>query len=201
MYILYSVGASVVPWLPIVGAAFGLYLYYPLFTRTRDAGISLNIATFVLWGFLDGIAAGSSYLDGGFWALPFAYSIGSFAVGYAIYCTGTWKWTLREKLAASFVVISMTAWLFVSNEWAILLSTTGAVAAGIPLLLDTWEEPEEAPLDIYIGIWIANALGLVPLATGIDFSVEHHFYPAACVALTTTYVIAAMSKWTRRAAT
>lgn len=188
------------PWLPTAGALLGLYLYYPLYKRTMSAGVTVNIATFVLWALLDSIAAGSTFLENasGNWQLPLAHAVGSGCVAYAAYSAGVWKLTLREKLAAFFVGLSILVWLSVSNESAIIVSATGAVIAGIPLLLDWWDDPESMPIDIGVGMLLANGLGLATLAQGATFNYEQHFYAAAGVLLSTCYLAAGMSKRFRK---
>lgn len=195
---LFSPGAAWVSYAPSIGAIIAFSMYTPLYMRIRAGSARQNVATFVLWGFLDAIAAGSIFLEGGNYLLPLLYTFGCIAIIHAIVRTGTWQWTWRETLASVFVGASVVVWVFMSNELATIVSTLGVVAAGVPQLIDNWEDPSTAPIDLYVGFTIGNALSLVSLVAGDTFSVEEHFYGASCSVLTFLFVLVALRKWLPR---
>lgn len=184
--------------LALAGALLALAMYLPLCISMLKAGVKQNLATFLLWGILDAIAAGSSFLEGGNYMLPTFYVLGCISVIACIVRIGNIQWTLVEWLCSALVVICIVVWSFLGNEPAIVVSTIALAIAGLPQLWDTWRRPHEAAPLIYLGFTVAN--GLTVLA-GKDWTIAERFYPSVCTVLTTLFVLFAARRWFQKPVT
>ena len=180
--------------LAIVAAVLALSMYVPLCIQLWTGKISQNLATFILWGLLDGIAAGSIYLQGGNYLLPAFYVLGCIAVIASIIKARCVRWTRIETVTAIMVLVCIVVWYFVGNMWATIVSTLAVATAGIPQLIDTWRRPEESAPFTYVGFTVANLLTVV---AGKDWSIAERFYPGVCTILTLAFVVLAFRKFQR----
>jgi hypothetical protein len=166
-------------------------MYIPLTVKAWK-GLPQNFATYMLWGLLDAIVAGSIILKHGNFMLPAAYVLCCVALLVAILRAGTFKWGRMEWIVSLLVVISAIVWMFVGDRAATVVSTTGVALASIPQLVDFWHKPRHAPIVEYIGFTVGNTLSII---AGKNWSVEERFYPTVCTALTLLFVLVAARKW------
>jgi hypothetical protein len=155
-------------------------MYPPLVWQILRRKVTQNLASFLLWGMLDAVAAASIIFQKGNWYLPAAYVLGCIAVVTSLVIVKTWAWTNFETFVSFLVVICLIGWAISGPRLATILSTTGVVLAGIPQLIDTYKKPDEQPLLSYFGFTIANTLGVLG---GAAWTIEERLYPAACVVL------------------
>ncbi len=179
----------------ISGAAVAVLMYIPLSVKVWRKALVQNFATYLLWGLLDIIAAGSILMQGGNFLLPVMYALLTIGVLVGILRTRTFTWSWRKIATFLFVVASIIVWFFVSNKAATIVSTLSVVAACVPQLYDIWKEPRDAPVFEYIGFTVANGLSTM---AGNDWSVQERFYGASCTIATLLFVYFGARKWLPR---
>lgn len=176
----------------IAGALVAVGMYVPLTVQVWTKKLEQNFATYLLWGLLDAVAAGSLMLEGGNFLLPLVYVLLCVGVLVAILRTRTFKWSWRESATSVLVVISIIVWLSVSNEMATIVSTIALTIASGPQLYDFWKKPQNAPVLTYIGFTVANALSTM---AGTDWSIQERLYPVSCTIMTVIFVLVGCRKW------
>ncbi len=174
-----------------VSVVVALALYVPLSYQILTGKAKQNLATFILWGALDGIAAASMYVQGGNFQLPTAYVLGCMIIISCILKARTFSWTIFETQVSVMVLLCIIGW-FASGPWlATILSTTGVVLAGVPQLKDSWKNPAETPVREYLGFTFANVMSTIG---GKAWTVEDRLYPFACTVLCGLIVFASLRK-------
>lgn len=173
-------------------AAVALLTYLPLCWGILRGNTKQNMATFILWGLLDAVVAGSIILQRGNFALPLFYTIGAFAVVACLFTVRYLKWTRFETLISALVFVCIVVWTTVGSEMATLVSTLAMVIASIPQIVDTWKKPLEFPMLSYVGFSTANFLGIL---AGENWSIAERLYPTTCTVLTVMLVLMSMRKW------
>ena len=178
--------------LAILGAVVAALMYIPLTIQVWTKKLEQNFATYLLWGLLDAVVAGSLMLESGNFLLPLVYVVLCGGVLVAILRARTFKWSWRESATSVLVVISIIVWLSVSNEMATIVSTIGLTIASGPQLYDFWKKPQKAPVLTYVGFTVANALSTM---AGTDWSIQERLYPASCTIMTVIFVLVGCRKW------
>lgn len=176
----------------LVSVILALGLYIPLGLQILKGTVKQNLATFILWGLLDGIAGASLYVQGGNYQLPLAYVAGCLLIIGCILKSRTFSWTSFETKVSVLVMLSIVAWKVSGPYMATIFSTTGVVLAGIPQVKDSWQNPRHSPMLLYIGYTIANLLSTIG---GKSWSVEERLYSFACFLLTLVIVGATSRKY------
>lgn len=169
-----------------------LLLYLPLIYKIMRRQVEQNIATFILWGMLDSVAAFSIFVQGGNWYLPGAYVIGAFSVSTALIYAKTYKWTNFETFISILVIVCVVGWAMSGPRLATILSTTAVVIAGVPQFIDALRRPHQQPLLEYVGFTFANVLSIIG---GKSWTIEERLYPTACTILCGSIAIASSKKY------
>lgn len=177
-----------------LSVVIALTLYLPLAWQILTKQVTQNLATFILWGSLDLVAAASMLLQGGNWTLPAAYVGGCVIIIGCLIRVRSVKWTWFETAITVMVVICLVGWKMSGARMATILSTIGVVLAGFPQLADSYKEPEKQPLLIYVGFVVVNGLSV---AGGRAWTIEERFYPASCVVLCLAIVLATARRYFR----
>ncbi len=164
----------------LVSTVVALLLYVPLARQILLGQVKQNIATWILWGTLDLLAAASLIVQHGNWFLPAAYVAGCILIVICLVKTKIILWGRFENICCFMVVICLVGWMLSGPRLATILSTTGVVLAGLPQVKDAYKNPEEMPLFIYVGYTIVNTLSAMG---GSGWTVEERLYPAACAVL------------------
>lgn len=164
-----------------VGASvtLALVLYVYLAHELKYTNVKQNIATWVLWGALDGEEAVALFVQNGNWYLPAIYVLGCIVTITAIlyFNKRTLGWSYVETVSTAGVVVCIIAWAM-SGPWlAAIIATLGTSLATAPQIKDSWRKPEESPLLVYIGFVVVNLLSVVG---GKEWSVTERLYPTAC---------------------
>jgi len=158
--------------------ALGLYL--PLAYQLLTHQVTQNLATWVLWVFLDAIAVASMFVQKGNFQLPTAYVAGGTSIVLCIATTNMWTWTIYETIVTCMVAVCITGWYLSGPRLATILSTSAMALATIPQLKDVWQDPTTAPTLVYVGYTLANIFSTVG---GKNWSIEERFYPSVCTLL------------------
>lgn len=169
-----------------------LTLYIPLVWQILSRKVTQNLATFILWGTLDAVAAMSLFTQHGNWYLPAAYVGGCLLVIGSLIYVRTMKWTWFETLISVMVIVCIIGWWQSGPRMATILSTAGVVIAGLPQLWDSYTEPETQPFVIYWGFVLVNVLSTLG---GKSWIVEERLYPASCAVLCFLVVLAISRKF------
>ncbi len=176
----------------LIGAIIGILTYIPLCIKI-NRGLKQNFLTWVLWGLLDGITFFSILLqDGNFW-LPGAYALGSCLISILLLIKLQEKsWTWFEKSVSGLVIVCLMIWYFAGTQMATIAGTAAVTIAGIPMLKDAYERPEEVPLGTYFMFFLANLLSTIGAK---DWSIEERLYPASCTLYCFLLVILTLRKF------
>ena len=179
-----------------LSVALALSLYLPLSYQILTGKVRQNLATFILWGSLDAIAALSIFAQGGNYYLPAIYVAGcSIVVSSILKSKSYGVWTSYETKIVFLVALSVVAW-FLSGPWAAtIFSTSGVMMASLPQIKDTWRDPASTPGLIYAGCTVANALSIVG---GSAWTVEERLFPTACTVLCIFIVVLTLRGRQRR---
>ncbi len=180
-------------WYQSVSVVLALGLYVPLGVQILQGKVVQNLATFILWGLLDTIAGTSLYVQGGNYGLPFAYVAGCTFIIACILKKRTYNWTSFETKVSFLVLLSIVAWMVSGPYMATIFSTTGVVLAGVPQVKDSWRNPKQSPMLLYIGYAFANLLSTIG---GKSWTVEERLYSFACFLLVLVVVGATSRKYT-----
>ena len=81
---------------------------------------------------------------------------------------------------------------------ATIASSFAVAFASIPLLVDFWKKPKEAPIWTYVAFTVANGISIL---AGKDWSVKERFYPVVCTVLTALFVVVAARRWSKPSST
>lgn len=169
----------------------GLSLFLPLAWQVLRGKAEQSLATMVLWGSMDCIAAVSIYLQGGNYQLSAAYTVGSIIVILCILHANMFDWGWFETFMAGLVGVCLIGWYFSGSYLATILSTTALVLASTPMLRDSWLKPEKFPTLTYVGFSTANLFGTLG---GLDWSVKERLYPFSALAVCVVMVLASLRK-------
>ncbi len=172
-----------------------LLLYLPLAWQILSRQVTQNLATFILWGMLDAVAAISLFVQEGNWYLSAMYVFGCCTVIASLLIVKTVRWTWFETAISIMVIICLIGWKESGPRMATILSTTGVVLAGFPQLWDTYKNPKSQPLLVYAGFTAANIFGTL---AGKEWSIEERLYPAACVGLCFAIVALCCKRFIRK---
>lgn len=174
----------------------GLSLFLPLAWQILKGKVRQNMATFILWGSLDGIATGSIFLQHGNYQLPAAYTVGSMIIILCILRSRTIEWTWFESFVTILVVACIIGWKVSGPYMATVMSSTGLFLAGLPQLVnEAWKKPREFPTGLYLGYCAANILSTLG---GKNWSVEERLYPVLAFAICALMVLASSRKYYSR---
>lgn len=179
----------------LLGSLVAFIVYIPLTTKVWRKTLTQNVTTYTLWGLLDLIATGSIVLKHGNFLLPAMYSALSFGIVLASLRARSAAFGRLEGFISCLVVICTVVWYFVGDREATIISSLSVALASVPLFIDSWRKPREAPLTEYIGFTIANGLSLIG---GADWSVAERFYPAVCTATTAFFVLVVVVRRTQQ---
>lgn len=181
----------------LAGSVIGIACYLPLCLAILRGKVKQNLATWVLWALLDGIAAASIFYQHGNYFLVAAYASGSTVTSLSILRSRNFAWTLFHTMVSLLVLACVIVWAISGAYVATIASTTAVIIAGIPLLIDCYKTPAENPFSTYLGFLIANGLGTIG---GKEWSVSERLYPAACTVYCLIAVILVARKfWLRPA--
>jgi hypothetical protein len=174
-----------------VSVVLALALYFPLAWQILRKTIEQNLATFILWGSLDVIAAISIMIQGGNYQLPAAYVAGCVLIILCILRTKTFKWTWFETFVSLLVVTCLVGWYYSGPRLATILSTTGVCLAGLPQIKDVWLGPNKKIAITYFGYTIVNGLSV---AGGKVWTVEERLYPFCCMVMCIIVTVLSLRK-------
>lgn len=159
----------------LAGGALGILLIIPFCNQVLKKEIVQNPLTFFLWGLLDIVSAGSTYLEGGNYLQATLFAVCAFlATACILYAGGPMKWTEFETLISLLVIFCATVWVFNSNIVGATASLVALAIASVPQIKDTWEKPERTPTLIYFGYALSSLLATFG---GKEISIMEIGYP------------------------
>ncbi|MEK7511191.1 MAG: hypothetical protein AAB582_03070 [Patescibacteria group bacterium] len=193
--------------LAIAGGLLGTMLFVPLCMSLWNRSVEQNLATFALWGVLDGMAAYSTFTAGGNYLLPTLYTLGSVAVITCIVLRSRKiKWSWVETFCSFMVVVCVVTWMnwehqqlvsipYSAEQMVIILSTMALAIATLPVLTDAITKPATSAPLIYLGYTAANAISMM---AGSSWAIEERFYAGTSTIATALVFLAASRRWQQR---
>ncbi len=181
----------------LAGSIIGIATYVPLCISILRGKVKQNLATWVLWALLDGIAAASIFYQHGNYLLTASFALGSTFASLSIIRSKNFQWTWFETMVASLVVACIITWAVSGAYVATIASTTAVIIAGVPTLVECYKKSWDNPFSTYLSFLIANILGTMG---GKEWSVIERFYTASCTVYCFIAVILIARKfWTKPA--
>lgn len=174
-----------------LSSVLALVLYVPLCIQLLSGKVKQNLATWLLWSILDGVAAGTLIVQGGNFWLATTYTLGSAVATLCILKSKMVKWTWFENFVSLLVIICIIVWISSGSKVATIASTLAMFIAGIPQLIETMRKPHETPILIYFGYFIANSLSILG---GKDWTIQERFYSSSAAIYCFILVLFAMRK-------
>lgn len=178
-------------WLAIIGALMAFALYYPLVKGILRDEIEQNFVTWILWLLLDGIALGSLIFQGGNYLLVIGYCVGGFIVSCCLIYKKQIRWTAKEVVVLSMVIICLIVWSVSGNRNATIASTLAVFISGLLQMSDSWRKPDTQTSFIYLGYVLANGVSCL---AGEAWTIKDRFYQAACTILCLIISLASSQK-------
>ncbi len=175
-----------------VGLMVAVIVFLIMLKGLLSGDVEQNLATYLLWAALDGIAAGSTFVKGGNWMLPAFYTFVGVVTSATIWKIGKFSWTKLETQVSVSVSVCIIVWGFSGPWYATILSTFGMFLAGTAQIKDAWLKPETSPIWVYVGSSFANLMNTVG---GRNWAVEERFYPFWCTILTGLVVVATLRRY------
>ncbi len=180
----------------IASTVLALGLYIPLCIQIVRGTAKQNLTTWLLWATLDLIVVATLIVQHGNFLLPIAYTLGSGITALCIMRSKNATWTWFESFVTFLVVVCLVIWTFSDAKSATVVSSIALVIAGIPQLVESYIEPWNTPIFIYVGYFTANGLSILGAK---NWSVEERFYPVCaaifCLAVST---LALRKFWLKR---
>lgn len=177
--------------LQTASVVIGIGTNIPLIIGICKEKIKQSFATFILWGALDIIAGVTSYLEKGNWYLPAGYGFSATTVAIFLLAKKQFSWSKVEWMTLGMVIVCLIFWRISGEQTAIILSSVAVVAAGIPQMKDTWNDPVSTPKVLYCFFLLANTLSLI---AGKAWTIEERFYSSSVVLLTLIILALSMRK-------
>ena len=165
--------------LEILAALCAVVAYVLIIRDMLRTEVSMNIATWVIWAILDGIAFYSAWTASD--RIP--WMIGVFTMGAAIIAflslkNGTWRLGKTEWFCIGAVGISFLLWQF-GPTWVLVASTLAMFIGGIPQLMDAYRD-SLSQSKLNWGLFLmSNGLSLIGANQAI---MGEWFYPLVGVA-------------------
>ena len=158
-----------------IGAAVTLLAYIPLLISAWRGDAHLNIATWLIWSFIDAVLFFSLVANHADAALAGAFGVGNIIVVFAILKSGVWHWRSFEALVLVGAVISLGVWYYISTFAAtvtiVIIKYCIAIA---PSFRDAYKNPEKKQ----VLPWAMYSLGgLLSIIGAGSWTLSNSFYP------------------------
>ncbi len=144
-------------------------------------GTPQSFPTWILWAFIDVIAAISIASKGGSFLLPAVYAVGSVFVSIAILVTfRKFEWTWIETMIAGLVVACLVIYGIFGGIIGTVTATISVGIAGVPQFGEFWGKPEKNSwqvLVVYLGFLASNFLTALGSK---EISIQDIYYPLFC---------------------
>jgi len=133
-------GRDILSWFAIVAGPACLFCFSMLLW---SYGMSENIASFSLWGVIDGLFCYNMWMSGSKRdaIFPGLYTVIVIITVAIIYKNGTWQWGAIETVCSILVIGALIA-TKISTRLAIVASGIAITMASIPILIDSFQHPE-----------------------------------------------------------
>ncbi len=163
------------------GAAIAFLAYIPLLLDIWRGNIRLNIATWLIWSFVDAVLFFALLANNASAFLAGAFEIGNIVVVLFILKGGEWRWRSFETTVLVGAIISLGVWYYVSAFAATLTIVVIKYFIAIaPSLRDAYSKPERKQFLP----WLMYSLGgLLSVIGGGSWTFANSFYPTvSCLA-------------------
>ncbi len=177
--------------LQLLAAIIGLGANAPLIYRILKGTVQQNFAAFFLWALLDIIAATTTIIQKGNYALPLAYACSASIVTTCLAFKKQVSWTWVESVTTFLVLVCLFVWYAIGPEAGTVASSLAVVIASVPQGVDTWKKPESTPTGIYTLFLIANAMSLY---AGKDWTIEERLYAGCTTFLCAVLILFSLRK-------
>jgi hypothetical protein len=165
-----------------VAAALAVVAYTLIIRDIVRSGESMNVATWVIWAVLDGVAFASAYASGD--RIP--WMIGVFTTGAVVIAilsikNGKWHWGRLEWVCTAAAILSFGLWSF-GPVWSLVASSLAMFVGGLPQVVDAYMAPHlQSKLNwgLFLASNATSLFGANPILMG------EWFYPTLGVVFNT----------------
>ncbi len=125
----------------LIAAGLSVVAYVLIVAAMLRSGESMNIATWVIWAVLDGVAFASAFASGE--RVP--WMIGVFTLGAGIIAilsikNGKWQWGWLEWVCTTAALLSFGLWSL-GPVWSLVASSLAMFVGGLPQVVDAYKSP------------------------------------------------------------
>lgn len=177
--------------LQLLAAIIGLGANAPLIYGILKGTVEQNFAAFLLWALLDIIAATTTILQDGNYALPLAYACSASIVTICLALKKQISWTWIESATAFLVLVCLFVWYMIGPKAGTIASSLAVIIASVPQGVHTWKRPESTPTRVYFLFLVANALSLF---AGKAWTVEERLYAGCTTFLCAVLILFSLRK-------
>lgn len=183
IYILLSTGIGVVLFISVCVQVLG--------------GKPQNLASWILFTLLTGIAAASVIAQRGNYPIALVWAIGNGTVSLCIFKSRIFSWTWLESVVVVLVIVCLVIWAMSGAKAATIATSIAFLTAGLPQLRDTYHKPWNTSVVIYFGYSVASTLSVI---AGKTWSVEQRLFPMVLVLFNFVVAVVASRKfWLKQA--
>jgi hypothetical protein len=125
----------------LVAAVLAVVAYGLIIRDMIRSGESMNVATWVIWAVLDGVAFASAYASGERvpWMIG-VFTSGAIVIAILSIKNGKWQWGWLEWVCTIAAVLSFGLWSF-GPVWSLVASSLAMFVGGLPQVVDAYKAP------------------------------------------------------------
>ncbi len=154
-------------------------------------GTPQSFSTWILWAFIDVIAAISIASKGGSFLLPTVYAAGSTLIFVAILVKfRKFEWTWFETMIAGLVVICLAIYGVFGGTFGTIAATISVGIAGVPQFGEFWSKPEKNSWQVFMVYSGFLASNILTTLGGKNVSIQEIYYPLYCTVMCISIVYA-----------
>ncbi len=159
------------------GGLLVLLLFIPMLAAAvKDNGAGQSFAMWLLWTALDTILTVSVFQQHGNYLVPLGFALGDAGMTWLLWHQGRMAWGKFESVILLLVIGCLAGWKLGGNPVAIVAATLGICIAGVPGLVELWNNPRRNVGHIWAAYTLANGLSFWG---GTAMTLEERFAPGA----------------------
>jgi len=188
-----------IDWLILITTFFS-YVFIYLAVR-KNKGRGQSFFTWGMWLVLDIILLIPTIEEGGKSSLMiYASILGSFFISLFLFKLKKIEWEINEWISFALIIAMVVIWYFSkNNDFVIVCGVASQVAAGMPLTVKSWQEPEPKYILGYSFFVLGCIFSLTLEKSAFEkLSLEDHLFPAVLGVQTIAEIIPLVKKLKRK---
>jgi hypothetical protein len=171
------------------GIALAIAGYVVILCGVMQKNLPMNAVTFLLYVIINWITVKNIQALGGNADVLYMFTIGSGATFLALLYKKQFKWTHLETFISFLIAICVVVWLIIGPEATVIAGATSAGLANVPLLVQSWKNPDKDTTKIWIIFFLCN---LCFFKAAKNWNIEEILYPIVAGSFCLPMVIASL---------